>query len=37
VRVAERGQDIDDLDSSYQHWNATVTDDGRLIPNIDRL
>ena len=37
VRVAERGQDIDDLDVSYQHWNATVTDEGRLIPNIDRL
>ena len=32
VRVAERGQDIADLDPSYQHWNATVTEDGRLIP-----
>ena len=37
VRVAERGQDIDDLDPSYQQWNATVTEDGRLIPNIERL
>jgi hypothetical protein len=37
VRVAERGQDIDDLDPSYQHWNATVTEDGRVIPSIDRL
>jgi hypothetical protein len=37
VRVAERGQDIDDLDPSYQHWNATVTDDGRVIPSIDRI
>jgi len=37
VRVAERGQDIADLDASYQHWNATVTEDGRMIPSIDRI
>jgi hypothetical protein len=37
VRVAERGQDIADLDKSYQHWNATVTEDGRLIPSIERI
>jgi hypothetical protein len=37
VRVAERGQDIDELDSLYQVWNATVTEDGRLIPDIERV
>ena len=37
VRVAERGQDIADLDPSFQHWNATVTEDGRLIPSIERI
>jgi hypothetical protein len=37
VRVAERGQDIADLDASYQHWNASVTADGRMIPSIDRV
>jgi len=37
VRVAERGQDIADLESSFQHWNATVTEDGRLIPSIERI
>ena len=37
VRVAERGQDIADLEPSFQYWNATVTEDGRLIPNIDRM
>jgi hypothetical protein len=37
VRVAERGQDITDLEPSFQHWNATVTEDGRLIPSIDRV
>jgi hypothetical protein len=37
VRVAERGHDIADLDPSYQQWNATVTEDGRLIPTIERV
>jgi len=37
VRVAERGQDIADLDMSFQDWNATVTEDGRMIPSIDRI
>ena len=37
VRVAERGQDIADLDPSFQQWNATVTDDGRMIPSIERI
>jgi hypothetical protein len=37
VRVADRGQDIADLDASFQEWNATVTEDGRLIPSIERI
>ena len=37
VRVAERGQDIADLEPSFQHWNATVSEDGRLIPSIERI
>ena len=37
VRVAERGQDIADLDPTFQQWNATVTEDGRLIPAIERI
>jgi hypothetical protein len=37
VRVAERGHDIADLDDGYQSWNATVTEDGRVIPNIERV
>jgi hypothetical protein len=37
VRVAERGQDIADLEPAYQHWNATVTEDGRVIPSIERI
>lgn len=37
VRIAERGQDISELDQGYQEWNATVTEDGRIVPNIERL
>lgn len=37
VRVAERGQDIADLALSYQEWNATATEDGRVVPSIERL
>jgi hypothetical protein len=37
VRIAERGQDISELDPGYQTWNATVTEDGRIVPNIERL
>jgi hypothetical protein len=37
VRVEERGQDIAELDEGFKSWNATVTEDGRLIPNIERI
>ncbi len=37
VRVAERGQDIDDLDAGFRNWNATATEDGRVVPTIERL
>jgi hypothetical protein len=37
VRLAERGHELTDLDASYQRWNAKVEDDGRLMPDIERL
>ena len=37
VRIAERGQDIAELDPGYQGWNAAVTEDGRIVPSIDRI
>jgi hypothetical protein len=37
VRLAERGHDLVDLDAGYQRWNAHVEDDGRLVPEIERL
>jgi hypothetical protein len=37
VRLAERGHELRDLDVTYQRWNAKIEDDGRLMPDIDRL
>jgi hypothetical protein len=37
IRLAERGHDLADLDVGYQRWNARVQDDGRLVPEIERL
>jgi hypothetical protein len=37
VRLAERGHELADLEPSYQRWNAKVEDDGRLVPDIERL
>jgi len=37
IRLAERGHDLADLDVGYQRWNARVQDDGRLVPEIQRL
>jgi hypothetical protein len=37
VRLAERGHELRDLDPTYQRWNAKIEDDGRLMPDIERL
>jgi len=37
VRLAERGHELADLDAGYQRWNARIEDDGRLVPEIERL
>jgi hypothetical protein len=37
VRLAERGHDPTELESSFVDWNARLADDGRLVPNIARL
>jgi hypothetical protein len=37
VRLAERGHELADLDATYQRWNAKIEDDGRLVPDIERL
>jgi hypothetical protein len=37
VRLAERGLELDELESSFREWNARVEPDGRIVPNIARV
>ena len=37
VRLEERGHDPAELDPSFTGWNAHVTEDGRIVPDIARL
>ena len=34
VRLEERGLDPTELERSFVEWNATLAEDGRIIPNI---
>lgn len=36
VRLVERGHDLGDLENGFRNWNAQLTDDGRLMPDIAR-
>jgi hypothetical protein len=37
VRLAERGHEMTQLEAKYQSWNASIENDGRLVPEIARL
>jgi hypothetical protein len=37
VRIAERGQDIDEIDPTFAVWNSVLEDDGRLVPELARV
>jgi hypothetical protein len=37
VRLVERGHDLEELEASFQDWNAQLSDDGRLMPDIARV
>jgi hypothetical protein len=37
VRLAERGHDPSELESSFTSWNARLDDGGRIVPNIERV
>lgn len=37
VRLAERGHEMNQLEAKYQSWNASIENDGRLVPEIARL
>jgi hypothetical protein len=37
VRIAERGHDADEIESSFTRWNASLDEDGRLVPDLVRV
>jgi hypothetical protein len=37
VRLAGRGHELGELESSFTDWNAHMVDDGRIVPDIARL
>jgi hypothetical protein len=37
VRLEERGYEFGDVARKYRSWNARVEDDGRVVPEIERL
>jgi hypothetical protein len=36
IRLAERGLELDELETTFTAWNARVTRDGRIVPAIER-
>jgi hypothetical protein len=37
VRIAERGQDIAEIEPEFAQWNAVLEEDGRLVPELARV
>jgi hypothetical protein len=37
VRIAERGQDIDEIGYPFNEWNSVLEEDGRLVPELVRV
>lgn len=37
VRLAERGHDVGEVEPRFKEWNARLTEDGRLMPDIARI
>jgi hypothetical protein len=37
VRLEQRGHDLAELGGQYRTWNAHLEDDGRVVPEIERL
>jgi hypothetical protein len=37
VRIAERGQDIDEIVVPFSDWNSVLEEDGRLVPELVRV
>jgi hypothetical protein len=36
IRLADRGADMSEIEAAFTQWNATLGDDGRVVPNVAR-
>ncbi len=36
IRLADRGADISEIEPAFTEWNASLGDDGRVVPNVAR-
>jgi hypothetical protein len=36
IRLADRGADISEIEAAFTEWNATLGDDGRIVPDVAR-
>ena len=36
LRLAERGSDLEELEAPFDDWNADLTEDGRIVPDVAR-
>ena len=34
VRLAGRGHELGELDGTFTDWNARITEDGRVVPDV---
>ena len=37
VRLAERGHDLEELDTAFMEWNARLESGGRVMPDLERI
>jgi hypothetical protein len=35
VMMLDKGEELDQIDEALRAWNATLDDDGRLVPGIE--
>ena len=36
VRLADRGADVSEIEAAFTEWNATLDENGRVVPNVAR-
>ena len=36
IRLADRGADVSEIETAFTEWNASLGEDGRVVPNVTR-